>query len=196
MLSQTEIQTALKEVKYPGFSRDILSFGLIKSIEVAGNDVSISIAVTTADPAIPEKLKSDVEAAVSKVPGLGKLEVHMHATAPKGMPGQVAAKSTGGAAGVNGTVRHIIAIASGKGGVGKSTFAVNFACALAKKAEELGLKQAVGLLDCDIYGPSVPLMLGINERPNIDGHDLIPLEHFGLKVMSMGFLVDDDTPVV
>jgi ATP-binding protein involved in chromosome partitioning len=95
-----------------------------------------------------------------------------------------------------GQVKHIVAVASGKGGVGKSTFAVNLACALARDLAEKGRPGRVGLMDCDIYGPSVPLMIGVNARPLLDGDTLIPLENFGVKIMSMGLLIDADAPVV
>jgi ATP-binding protein involved in chromosome partitioning len=93
-----------------------------------------------------------------------------------------------------------VAIASGKGGVGKSTFAVNLACALAQVLTAQGRPNKVGILDCDIYGPSIPLMIGLQGRPEVEGDEanamLIPMEKYGVKVMSMGFLVDDNTPVV
>jgi ATP-binding protein involved in chromosome partitioning len=95
-----------------------------------------------------------------------------------------------------GKVKHIIAVASGKGGVGKSTFAVNLACALARALSAQGRPGKVGLMDCDIYGPSVPLMIGVSGRPMLEGETLLPLENFGVKVMSMGLLIDADAPVV
>jgi ATP-binding protein involved in chromosome partitioning len=93
-------------------------------------------------------------------------------------------------------IRHAVAIASGKGGVGKSTFSVNLACALARLLTASGRPGRAGLMDCDIYGPSVPLMMGIHDRPCVEDEFLIPLENHGVKVMSMGFLVDENTPVV
>src|SRR5207237_452982 len=98
------------------------------------------------------------------------------------------------------TIRRAVAIASGKGGVGKSTFAVNLSCALAQVLTLQGRPGRVGLMDCDIYGPSVPLMMGLQGRPEVEGEGaeamLVPMERHGVKVMSMGFLVDDNTPVV
>jgi ATP-binding protein involved in chromosome partitioning len=99
-------------------------------------------------------------------------------------------------AGTPSGIKHSVAIASGKGGVGKSTFAVNLACALAQIGAANGRPNRVGLMDCDIYGPSVPLMMGLQGRPEVDGESLVPMERHGVKVMSMGFLVDDNTPVV
>ena len=93
-------------------------------------------------------------------------------------------------------ITHLIAVGSGKGGVGKSTFAVNLACVLSDLLTRNGRPGSIGLMDCDIYGPSVPLMIGINDRPDVEGDMIQPLENFGVRVMSMGFLLDDDTPVV
>jgi ATP-binding protein involved in chromosome partitioning len=196
-LDKETIQKALGQVRYPGYSRDIVSFGLVKGIEVTlDGKVSVGLAVTSADPEVPRKLYADIEAAL-KAAGAVKPEIAITVTVPKGAP---AATPAAGAklpadAGV-GRVKHIIAVASGKGGVGKSTFAVNLACALARSLTDQGRPGRVGLMDCDIYGPSVPLMIGVNARPVLDGDTLIPLENFGVKVMSMGLLIDADAPVV
>ncbi|MGH8018479.1 MAG: P-loop NTPase [Opitutaceae bacterium] len=190
-MTANSLQEALKTVKYPGFSRDILSFGLVRSAELVDGRAIIKLAITTADATIPRAIKSEVERAALGVPGVRDAVVEIAVSAPR-----AAASSTANIpAGMPG-VRYTVAVASGKGGVGKSTFAVNLACALAKLFEGQGRRHAVGLMDCDIYGPSVPLMMGLHARPEIEGDQLMPLERFGVKVMSMGFLVDGDTPVI
>lgn len=189
MVNFPTLQDALKTVKYPGFSRDIVSFGLVRSADVQDGRAIVKLAVTTADPKVPHQLKTEVDAAVRQVSGVRDAIVEIAVAAPKVQsPGEPAAP-----AGMPG-VRYTLAVASGKGGVGKSTFAVNLACALARLSG--GEKMRVGLMDCDIYGPSVPLMMGLQGRPEIEGDALVPLQRHGIKVMSMGFLVDDNTPVV
>jgi ATP-binding protein involved in chromosome partitioning len=185
------LHEALKTVKYPGFSRDIVSFGLIRSADLVDGRALIKIAVTTADATIPRQIKAEVEKALLRVAGVRDVVVEIAVTAPKSAP----AAEPPAPAGMPG-VRYAVAIASGKGGVGKSTVAVNLACALARQLGAGRRQSVVGLMDCDIYGPSVPLMMGIHGRPEIEGDHLIPLERFGVKVMSMGFLVDADTPVI
>ena len=197
-LDKESVQKALGQVRYPGYSRDIVSFGLVKGIEVTlDGKVSVGLAVTSADPEVPKKLYADIEAAL-KALGARQPEIAITVTVPKGAPaaGTPAATAKLPADAGVGQVKHIIAVASGKGGVGKSTFAVNLACALARALTEKGRPNRVGLMDCDIYGPSVPLMIGVNARPLLEGDTLIPLENFGVKVMSMGLLIDADAPVV
>ena len=197
-LDKESVQKALGQIRYPGYSRDIVSFGLVKGIEVTlDGKVSIGLAVTSADPEVPKKLYAEIEA-VLKALGASQPEIAITVTVPKGAPAAAtpaAPTKLPADAGV-GQVKHIIAVASGKGGVGQSTFAVNLACALARDLAEKGRPGRVGLMDCDIYGPSVPLMIGVNARPLLDGDTLIPLENFGVKVMSMGLLIDADAPVV
>ncbi len=197
-LDKESVQKALGQIRYPGYSRDIVSFGLVKGIEVTlDGKVSVGLAVTSADPEVPKKLYAEIDAAL-KALGARQPEIAITVTVPKGSPAAAAPAAPTklpADAGV-GQVRHIIAVASGKGGVGKSTFAVNLACALARDLAEKGRPGRVGLMDCDIYGPSVPLMIGVNARPLLEGDTLIPLENFGVKVMSMGLLIDADAPVV
>jgi ATP-binding protein involved in chromosome partitioning len=197
-IDKETIEKALGQVRYPGFSRDIISFGLLRGIEVTPDGkVTVGLAVTTADPQIPKKLYNDIES-VLKAAGVIDPEIAITVTVPKNAPAASATSTDNKLpldAGVK-NVKYIVAVASGKGGVGKSTFAVNLACALARSFTEKGQPGRVGLMDCDIYGPSVPLMIGVNTRPEMEGEVLIPLENFGVKIMSMGLLIDADTPVV
>ncbi len=196
-MNKEAIETALKQVKYPGFSRDIVSFGLLRSIDCNENRVKVGLEVTTSDPQIPHRLKSEVENTLQALAGIGQVEVNIivkSSSAPASDD-----KKPSGQIGVNNqlqNVSHIVAIASGKGGVGKSTFAVNFACALNGILSNRGKQNQVGIMDCDIYGPSIPLMIGINQRPEVEDNCIIPLHNFGIRVMSMGFLIDEHTPVV
>ncbi len=186
------IKELLKQVKYPGFSRDIVSFGLVRSAAFVDGTVKVALALTSSDAKIPLFLKTEVEKCLQVQPGVKAVIVDIAVTPAK-------TPATGGNL-AGGTapkgIARSVAIASGKGGVGKSTFSVNLACALAKILEGQGRIGRVGLMDCDIYGPSIPLMMGITGRPNVEGDNLIPMENHGVKVMSMGFLVDDNTPVI
>ena len=193
------IKEHLRQVKYPGFSRDIVSFGLVRSAALVEGTAKVSLELTTNDPKVPLLLKQEVDKCLRTLPGVRDtiIEIAVPPARPPAAPG---GHTPAGADAASKTIRHAVAIASGKGGVGKSTFAVNLACALAQTLEAQGRAGRVGLMDCDIYGPSVPLMIGLSGRPEIEGEgpdaQLIPMEKFGVKVMSMGFLVDDDTPVI
>ncbi|MGD0814134.1 MAG: Mrp/NBP35 family ATP-binding protein [Verrucomicrobiota bacterium] len=185
MLTQQNILEALKLVKYPGYNRDVVSFGLVKGVVVNGGAVSVSMPLTGGTPEIAAQIKAAAEQAVRTLPGAERVHIEVtSAGAPPAagpMPGQN--KMEG--------VKRVVAVASGKGGVGKSTVSVNLACAL----EHLGA--ATGLLDCDIYGPSIPLMMGIHDRPTISAaQKLVPPSKFGVKLMSMGFLIEGDAPVI
>ena len=184
-ITETQIREILGTVRYPGFSRDIVSFGLLKGVRIEGNDVEVQMTLTTNDPKIPQQIKESSEQALRGVPGVGNVSVKIDIHAP------AQAAASVGPARIEG-IKHVIAVASGKGGVGKSTVAANLALSL----QQNGAK--VGLCDCDLYGPSIGLMFGTNERPMADSETnfIIPIERFGLKLMSMGFLLDDAAPAI
>ena len=188
MLNQDTILEALKSVKYPGYSRDIVSFGLVKNIAANNGAVSVVIELTSANREIAAQLKQVCEQTLRALPEVKM--VHIEVKMPTGPQATATAAPLTNQNKVPGLAR-IIAVASGKGGVGKSTCSVNLACAL----NQLGAK--VGLLDCDIYGPSIPLMMGIKQRPTISTDEkMVPPANHGVKLMSMGFLLDGDQPVI
>ena len=195
-MDKKNIEDALKLVKFPGFSRDIVSFGLIREITVTQDVVQIGVEITSRDPRVPEQIAADIKVAIGKLEGVSEVKVCMEVNSPQQ---QATAKSGNASSPTNHTtmqqVKYTIAIASGKGGVGKSTITVNLACALQRLLEAEN-KTGVGIMDCDIYGPSVPLMLGVNGQPEIDNGLIRPISNFGVSSMSMGFLIDEDTPVV
>ncbi len=196
------IKAALCSVKYPGFSRDIVSFGLVRNLSEKNGAVTVEIELTAGDTSVPDKIRHDVEEAIGALDGVRSVEVDMTVNAPKQMPRPDGPGSSQdpSQSGIGGKpmqkVRYAIAVASGKGGVGKSTLSVNLACGIRQALEDAGRPSQVGIMDCDIYGPSVPLMLGASGRPEIENDMIMPIENFGVRVMSMGFLVDEQTPVV
>src|SRR5438477_1689504 len=184
-ISEDQVKTALKSVKYPGFTRDIVSFGLVKSVEIDNGEVKVQLALATNDPNVPATIKKDAESALRDIEGVRSAKVLIDIHAPPG----------GAGAGMASTripgVRYVIAVASGKGGVGKSTVAANLAVALDQTDAR------VGLCDCDIYGPSISLMFGTRERPMAtDENMIVPIEQYGLRLMSMGFLLEDTWPAI
>ncbi|MBV9617865.1 MAG: Mrp/NBP35 family ATP-binding protein [Verrucomicrobia bacterium] len=184
-ISEDQVRDALRAVRYPGFSRDIVSFGLIKAIHIDDGEVKVQFALATNDPNIPAAIKSDSEKVLRMLDGVraAKVLIDIHAP-PAGAGASVGATRIPG-------IKHVIAVASGKGGVGKSTVAANLAIALEQT------KARVGLCDCDIYGPSISLMLGTRERPTAtEQNKIIPIEQYNLKLMSMGFLLDDASPAI
>jgi ATP-binding protein involved in chromosome partitioning len=181
--SEQQVRDQLATVKYPGFSRDIVSFGLVKEIRIEKSEVVVQLSLATNDPAVPQAIKEQSEMALQGLPGVTSVRVLIDIQAPAQTAGIGATTIPG--------VDHVIAIASGKGGVGKSTVAANLAVALSR----LGAR--VGLCDCDLYGPSISLMFGSRERPMAtDENQIIPIQQYGLKLMSMGFLLDDTSPAV
>ena len=183
-INQESIREALKVVKYPGFSRDIVSFGLVHEISINGSDVEVQLVISTTENAVAKTIRDEATQALKGLVGSGRLNVKVDVQAPAAPTGSV------GPARIEG-VRHIIAVGSGKGGVGKSTVAANLALALTQSGAR------TGLCDCDIYGPSVAIMFGGSERPTADDENrIIPIERYGVSLMSMGFLLDDGSPAV
>src|SRR5437773_970246 len=184
-ISEEQVRDALRSVRYPGFSRDIVSFGLVKGVDIDNGDIKVQLALATNDPNIPATIKNDSEKILRELDGVrsAKVLIDIHAP-PAGAGASVGATRIPG-------IKHVIAIASGKGGVGKSTVAANLALALEQT------KARVGLCDCDIYGPSISLMFGTRERPTAtDENMIVPIEQYGLRLMSMGFLLDDASPAI
>ena len=187
MLTQDDIKNALKAVKYPGYSRDIVSFGLVKEIAVSQGGISVIMQLTSPHPDIARQIKEESERMLQALPGMKRVHVEVQLPAA----GQDAGSNPWANQNRVPGVKRVIAVASGKGGVGKSTVSANLACAL----KQLGAR--VGLLDCDIYGPSIPLMMGVHERPTVSEDErLVPPSNHGVKVMSIGLLLDDDQPVI
>lgn len=189
MVTENDILEALKTVKYPGYSRDIVSFGLVKQVAVSNGAIHVAMQLTTNNAEIAQQIKTESTKILQALPDIRMVHVDVRPApgAASGAPAGSAAPAPNNVPGI----KRIVAVASGKGGVGKSTCSANLACALAK----LGLE--VGLLDCDIYGPSIPLMMGVNERPIVSPDEkLVPLYNHGVKLMSMGFLLDPDQPVI
>src|SRR5205809_2489687 len=182
-VSEEQVKEALKGVKYPGFSRDIVSFGLVKEIGIDGGAITVQLVLATNEPAIPQRIKSEAEEILRGITGVKQAKVLIDIQAPPTGAGTGATRIPG--------IKHSIAVASGKGGVGKSTIAANLAVGLEKT------EARVGLCDCDIYGPSISLMFGSRDRPMAtEDNRIIPVEQYGLKLMSMGFLLDDTSPAI
>jgi ATP-binding protein involved in chromosome partitioning len=191
---------ALKQVAYPGFSRDVLAAGVVREIQVEGGTVRLRLALDGAAPRLAADLERSIRQAVGAVPDVAAVELVAAAPAADpslnvvNNPTKPATQAPAQAeTGLLPQVQEVIAVASGKGGVGKSTVAVNLAVALARRGKK------VGLLDADIYGPSIPLMFGArDERPRIDHQveRVVPLERFGVRFMSLGFLVDPEAAVI
>src|SRR5438445_12284412 len=159
-ISEEQVKTALKSVKYPGFTRDIVSFGLVKSIHIDNGEVKVQLALATNDPNVPAAIKNDAESALRAIAGVRSARVLI----------DIHAAPAGAGAGMGGMriwgIKHVIAVASGKGGVGKSTVAANLAVALGQTSAR------VGLCDCDNYGPSISLMFGTRERSEEHTYEL------------------------
>ena len=183
------IRAALTTVKFPGFSRDIVSFGLVKKIDIdAENNVTIDLVIESKNADIPRYIFEGVHGVMKHLPGVKHCDVNIEHKAPEAKKGINDDPSTWKSS-VPGA-KHVIAVASGKGGVGKSTVSANLAVALSN------LGYSVGLVDLDIYGPSMSLMFGTKERPSANENDeFLPVTAHGVKLLSMGLLINESDPV-
>jgi ATP-binding protein involved in chromosome partitioning len=182
-ITKEEVLRALSVVKDPDLGRDLVSLGMIENVNIEDNgNVGFTIVLTTPACPVKEQLKQQSESVVSAIPGVREVTAEVTSRVMRGTMTQ--------REGIPG-VRNTIAVGSGKGGVGKTTVAVNLALALAREGA------SVGLLDADVYGPNVPLMMGSSARPQQTADNKIaPIEAYGLKLISMGFFIDADSPVI
>jgi ATP-binding protein involved in chromosome partitioning len=195
--TEAEVLDALRRVRYPGFTRDIVAFGVVSDVAVEDGRVRLRLQPGPGAASVGDTIERDVRAALAAVPGVTDVTVLRPSGAPAGLPPVLGQRPSLAAAGglddeLLPEVRHVVAVASGKGGVGKSTVAVNLAVALARSGAR------TGLLDADVYGPSIPLMMGTDEPPRVEPgrRRLVPFERFGVRFMSLGFLVEKDSAVI
>jgi ATP-binding protein involved in chromosome partitioning len=180
-VSEEAVMAALSKVQDPELHRDLVSLNMIRDVNIDGEDVGFTVVLTTPACPLRSQIENEAREAVAALPGVNSVQVKMDANVP----------ADGRQRGlVELPIRNAIAIASGKGGVGKSTVAVNLAVVLAKSGAR------VGLLDADIYGPNIPTMMGVKHLPAAGGEKLIPAQSHGVKLMSIGFLVKPDQPLI
>ncbi len=181
LITEEIVLNALRAVKDPDLHKDIVTLNMIRDVKICGGIVSFRFVLTTPACPVRDQLKFEAEKTVMAVPGIERVEVAMEAEVPKAR-GAIEKEIAG--------IRHIVAVSSGKGGVGKSTVAVNLAVILA----QLGAR--TGILDTDVYGPNVPIMLGGKDMPEVRGNNIVPPVYHGVKTMSIGLLNPGDKAVV
>ena len=182
-MTEESVKSALSKVMYPGFTKDIVTFGFVKDIVVNGDDVSFTVDITSSAPEVSQQIKDEATAELMRE---GAENITCNIKAPV-MPRESSSKGKN----IAPQVKNFLMVSSGKGGVGKSTTSVNIAISLAKQ----GLK--VGLLDADIYGPNIPRMMGIDKlKPEVTGNKVLPLKAYGVEVMSMGSLMEDGQSLI
>src|SRR5216110_2666652 len=177
------VLNALRVINDPDLRRDIVSLGFIKDLSISDGKVSFAIELTTPACPVKDQMHEQAMAAVRAVPGVASVDVRMTANVRSVSAPELGRPPLPG-------VKNIIAVGAGKGGVGKTTVSVNLALALARCGSR------VGILDGDIYGPNVPIMLGMKSQLTTDGQKIVPAEKFGLQVISMGFLTADEAPII
>ena len=182
-VDQARVLEALKVVRDPDLNRDIVSLGFIKDLRLDAGRVAFTIELTTPACPVKDQMRDQARAAVMQIAGVTSVDVNMSARVREAVGSEGTRQSLPG-------VKNVIAVGAGKGGVGKTTVAVNLAIALAKCGSK------VGIIDADIYGPNVPIMLGLKTQLTTDGQKIVPAEKFGLQVISMGFLTQDEAPII
>jgi ATP-binding protein involved in chromosome partitioning len=183
---EARVWNRLKGVSFAGMSRDIVSFGFVDRVVVEDGSVVVGLAITTHNRDLAERVREDVERAVAELEGVASVAVELEVHLPAAAAQQAVAQD----ADLIPDVANVVAVASGKGGVGKSTVSANLAVSLAH------LGHRVGLLDADIYGPSMPMMFGIDDKPVVTSNRIQPFERYGIRLMSLGFILETDTPVI
>ncbi len=187
-VTREQVIDVLKGVNDPELNKSLVDLGMIKDVEIAGPNVRITVALTMAGCPLKDKIKADVKDAVRSIPGVDEVSVVL-TTMTSAERAKLFGQEPSEMEGMK-QVKNVVAVASGKGGVGKSTVSVNLAAALAQK----GYK--VGILDADMHGPDIPIMLGIKDRPIGSRGMLFPLERYGIKMMSTGSLAGDGIPII
>ena len=182
-MTEDIVKKALSNVTYPGFTKDIVTFGFVKEINLSGNDVEVTVDITSSAPEVAKQITDEATAELKRA---GVANAVVNISAPK-MPRESSSRGKN----IAPQVKNFIMISSGKGGVGKSTSSVNLAIALAMQGKK------VGLLDADIYGPNVPRMLGVEDiRPEIQGNKVLPIKVYGIEMMSMGSLMEEGQSLI
>jgi len=188
-MDKNKVRELLSKINYPGFNRDIISFGMVKDIQIKSENINIYLKITSQN----EEKKNLLVQTIKKhlTDHFSSVSVIIDDKDNGNSPSESSSAQTPTIEPILPKVKHVVAIASGKGGVGKSTVASNIACGLKHKG------CTVGLLDLDIYGPSLPIILGVNQQPEMtEDNKLVPLDRYGMKIMSFGFLSGNDTPVI
>ena len=183
VVAESAVLDALRSVKDPDLHRDIVALGFVKDLKIDGGLVAFTIELTTPACPVKDAMREQARATVAELSGVSAVEVKMTASVR-------AARAIDADLSAIPGVKNIVAVGAGKGGVGKTTLAVNLAAALS------ALGSRVGMIDGDIYGPNVPIMLGVKGQLESDGEKIVPAEKFGIKVVSMGFIASDDSPVI
>jgi len=178
-MTEEIVKSALSKVMYPGFTKDIVTFGFVNSIVINGNDVSFNVEITSSAPEVAQQIKDDATAELKAVGCMGAINANVKAP-------QMPRESSSHGKNIAPQVKNFLMVSSGKGGVGKSTTSVNLAIALAAQGKK------VGLLDADIYGPNIPRMMGIASiKPEVNGNKVLPIKAYGIEIMSMGSLMEE-----